>query len=253
MLRRALNITKRNWIVYKQNLLSNIAPTFAEPLFFTFSIGLGVGFYIADVEGKAYVTYMAPGLAMASAMMTSFFETSYNFYIRYEYEKVYTALMTSPLSVMDIIVGEYIWLGIKGAFMSSGVCLTFLLLGYIEPSAGVFWIPLAGVGVSLTCGSLGFLSSTLVRDINQFQTVYTVLISPMFFFSGVFFPTDRLPPAIAWLTEISPLYHGVRIGQMALWREIFWPEFISRFLILVILFPVLFAVASRRVARMLYH
>ena len=55
-----------------------------------------------------------------------------------------------------------------------------------------------------------------MRNINQFQTVYSFLIAPMYFLSGVFFPLgDR--PALQAIVQLSPFHHGVRLLQMAAW------------------------------------
>ncbi|RYD75223.1 MAG: ABC transporter permease, partial [Verrucomicrobiaceae bacterium] len=66
------------------------------------------------------------------------------------------------------------------------------------------------------CGAIGLLAAAHVRNINQFQTVYSFLIAPIFYLSGVFFPLgDR--PILSVIAQFSPFYHGVRLLQMSGW------------------------------------
>lgn len=214
----AWRVTLRHWDVYRQNLLPNIAPTFSDPIFFILALGIGLGAYITDMQGMPYIQFLAPGLAVATALWTAFFETSYGFFIRHTYEGVYQAMLTTPIGPREIILGEFIWVALKGAGMSAGVTVILFCFGLADP--WTFWmVPLVGAVVAVACGAIGFIASGIVRNINQFQTVYAFLINPLFFFSGIFFPLDAVPLVIRLICQLSPLYHGVRIGQAAFWNE----------------------------------
>ena len=215
----ALHITRRNWTVYKKDFIANISPTFADPLFFILSLGLGLGAYIHDLSGKTYLQFLAPGLAVSTALMTSFFETSYGFYVRMTFENVYKAMLTTPINPREVILGEFIWVALKGALMCLGVSLIFVCFGLVKNLALlplVLWI---GALVALGCGSLGLLASAYVKNINQFQSVYSFFISPLFFFSGIFFPIEQMPEAARTIAYFFPLAHGVKISQAVYWDE----------------------------------
>ncbi len=77
-----LHITRRNWIVYKKDLVANISPTVADPALILVTLGLGLGSFVTNIEGMTYMQFLAPGLTVATALFTSFFETSYGFYVR---------------------------------------------------------------------------------------------------------------------------------------------------------------------------
>lgn len=202
----------RHLIIYKQDLIANMAPTLIDPVLFIVAFGMGLGAYVTDVGGMDYLHYMAPGLAITTALFTAFFETSYGFYVRMEFEYIYKAMLTTPIGVNELICGEFMWVGLKGAFMSTGVSLVLLAFGLVHWEF-LFLIPFIGGFVALACGGLGFIASSMVKNINQFQTIYALLISPMFFFSGVFYPLDGLPSAARFAANFNPLYHGVKIGQ----------------------------------------
>jgi len=212
------HITRRNWTVYKKDFIANISPTFADPLFFILSLGFGLGAFIPQVGGRTYLQFLAPGLAVSTAMMTSFFETSYGFYVRMTFENVYKAMLTTPINPREVLVGEFIWVALKGACMCLGVTLVFVAFGLVND---LRLLPLAlwiGALVALGCGAIGLLASSYVRNINQFQTVYSFFISPLFFFSGIFFPIEQLPAPALWIAYAFPLAHGVKLAQAIYWN-----------------------------------
>lgn len=248
----AWRVTLRHWDVYRQNLIPNIAPTFSDPIFFILALGIGLGAYVSDMGGMSYIRYLAPGLAVATALWTAFFETSYGFFIRHTYEGVYRAMLTTPIGPREIIIGEFIWVALKGAGMSLGVTLILLCFGLANP--WFFWIvPLVSAVVAVACGSIGFIASGMVRNINQFQTVYAFLINPLFFFSGIFFPLENLPWLIRGLCQLSPLYHGVRIGQAAFWNEQIAAALLVHGPALLLLTAILVPLASRTIYPKLYR
>lgn len=212
------NVVRRNWIVYKKDLLANISPTIADPAFILLSLGLGLGPFIQQIDGMSYSHFLAPGLIATTALFTSFFECSYGFYVRLTYESVFKAMLTTPIGPREVLVGEFLWVALKGAIMAFGVGAVLAVAGLVSPLS-LPWFPLLGGFLALPCGAMGLLASSYVRNINQFQTVYSFLISPMYFLSGVFFPVAGAHPAFAALVHISPFFHGVRLMQMAAWQR----------------------------------
>ena len=49
------------------------------------------------------------------------------------------------------------------------------------------------------------------KSSSTFNVMFRFVLSPMFLFSGVFFPADRLPDAIEGAVWFSPLFHGVEL------------------------------------------
>lgn len=244
-------VTERHWAVYRQNLFANIIPTVVDPILFLVSFGVGLGAYLQNVEGMSYLGFIAPGLAISSALFTAFFETSYNFYVRYTFEHIYKAMLTTPLGVGEIIMGELTWVFLKGLGMSFGVSTVLALFGGI-PWPALPALAFIGAFVALGCGGLGLVASALVSNINQFQTVYALLISPMFFFSGIFFPLDKLPEAAQMAALLSPLYHGVRLAQDTAWGQLSFGNFGFHGGLLALTGAILVGIAVRLISKKLY-
>lgn len=233
--KRSWFIVWRHWLVYRKDFLANISPTLADPVFIILSLGFGLSGFVNQIEGRSYIAFLAPGLIGISALMTSFFETSYAAYFRLNFEGVYKAMMTTPIGPREIIAGEFAWVAVKGAAMSTviGIVLAcFQLVSFFSIPALAF----IGSMIAISCGALGTLSTTFVRNINQFQTIYSFLISPLYFLSGIFFPVSRESSEFFyWIIQISPLYHGVRILQEIAWGTGTFNDFFYHSLLFILI------------------
>ncbi len=217
-LKLSWHIVRRNWWVYKKDFLANISPTVTDPAFMIFSLGIGLGSFVADVEGRTYLQFLAPGLAVGTAMFTAFFETSYGFYIRMTFENVFKAMLATPIGVNEIIFGEFLWVALKSALMVFGVSVVLAIFGQFSEPINLLFTPLVGILVGVPIGAIGLLSTCYVKNINQFQTVYSFIISPLYFFSGIFFPLAQMPEWLQWVAASLPLHHGVVLSQSLYWN-----------------------------------
>lgn len=244
-------VAVRHWSIFKKDLFANVSPTIIDPTLFLVCLGLGLGAYVNQVQGLSYASYVAPGLAVSTALFTAFFECSYNFYVRLTFENIYKAILTTPIGPKEILFGEFIWIVLKGMGMTTLVT-SWLVLFKVCHWEYALLMPLLGGVVAFACGALGLIASSLVRNINQFQTVYSLVISPMFFFSGIFFPIKDLAWPLRWIANLSPFYHGVSLGQHILWARDLGLGLVTHGLALVALSLVLGAIAYRRVYPLLY-
>lgn len=218
-LKLALTIVLRHWTIYRKDLIANISPSVADPGLILLSLGVGLGSMVAQVEGKTYLQFLAPGLVASTALFTSFFESSYGFYIRMKMESVYKAMLTTPIGPKEIIMGEFIWNFFKGVIMASGVSLFLMCFGLVNDWFTVLGSAFVGGFMAIPCAAIGLLASSYVNNINQFQTVYSFGIAPMFYLSGIFFPLTSLPQYIQYALQLSPVFHGVRLMQILFWKD----------------------------------
>jgi lipooligosaccharide transport system permease protein len=209
--RMAGRLWLRNWRLYARTWRRNILPNFFEPLLYLFAIGLGIGSYIRpEVFGTDYVVWIAPGLAAAAAMNGAVFETTYNVFIKYRYHKVYDAVITTPVEPQDVAGGEIVWAVTRSAIYGGAFVAVIGVLGFVRSP----WILLAPVGIVLTglaFALVGLVFTGLVPTIDLYSYFFTLFITPLFLFSGVFFPIENLPAVaqpIAWAT---PLHHAVEL------------------------------------------
>ncbi|MEQ1723073.1 MAG: ABC transporter permease [Pseudobdellovibrio sp.] len=248
-----LHITLRNWTVYKKDLIANISPTVADPALILVSLGLGLGAFLTNVEGMTYMQFLAPGLTVATALFTSFFESSYGFYVRMTYENVYKAMLATPIGVKEVVFGELLWVGLKGSIMAVGVAVVLAMFGMMTNPWLIPALSIVGFLVAVPCGAMGLLATAMVRNINQFQTVYSFIIAPLYFLSGIFFPIQQMAAPVRIVAEFFPLIHGVRLAQSLFWERQISETFMYSGTILVIQSIVLCTVAYYKIRKKLIN
>ncbi|NPV03077.1 MAG: ABC transporter permease [Brevinematales bacterium] len=216
LLQRIFSVWYRHFRVYSSSFISNAIPPMFEPLLFLAGIGLGLAKYLVPMEGLPFLTYMGSGLLMTSAMMTSAFECTYGTFIRLEYDKTYDGMISSPVSYKNLVIGEIIWAGTKGAFFTFCVLLILFIFDVIHFSFGNL-MPLLSIGVGfftgVIFGGLSMCITSITGNINHFNFYFTGLLSPMFYFCGVFFPVSDLPEIVRPLAEAVPLTHCIRVAR----------------------------------------
>lgn len=214
----AWHVVVRNWTVYRKDFLANISPTLADPALMMTALGMGLSPYIGEISDLSYAQYLAPGMVATTALFTAFFESSYGFYVKMTFESVFKAMLTTPIGVREVVIGEFLWGYIRAGLMGGCVGIVLLAMGMLPNPWAVLLFPWIAGLLAVPCGAIGLLATGMVRNINQFQTVYSFLIAPIFYLSGVFFPLgDR--PVLGMLVQISPFYHGVRLLQFSAWGQ----------------------------------
>lgn len=211
----AFGVWMRNFTEYRHTWKMNLLPNFFEPILYLVGMGIGLGFYIeSGMGGQDYVAFIAPGLLAASAMNGASFETTYNMFVKMNFAKLYDAYLSTPVQVEDIALGELLW-AVTRALIYGVAFLIVLgvlaLFGYrVLTSPAALLIPFALVLVGLVFALIGQAFTSMVHQIDLYSYYYTLFLTPLFLFSGIFFPVDRFPAGdvIAWFT---PLYHSVRL------------------------------------------
>ncbi len=245
-LRLAWHVVARNWIVYRKDFLANISPTLADPALMMTALGFGLSPFIGQIQGLSYAQYLAPGMIATTALFTAFFECSYGFYVRMTFESVFKAMLTTPIGVREVVIGEFLWVFIRAGLMGGGVGLVLLAMGLLLNPWAVLAFPFIAGLLAVPCGAIGLLAAAKVRNINQFQTVYSFIIAPIYFLSGIFFPlADR--PILGVIVQISPFYHGVSLLQMFAWGRWTVPEVLTQVIILLAFSLVLGLWASQKI------
>jgi lipooligosaccharide transport system permease protein len=126
------------------------------------------------------------------------------------YQKTFDAMMSTPLSLEEIITGEIFWGATKSVIASTIMLAVISAFGLISYPEGILIVPLAFLG-GLAFGSVEMLFTGIVANIDQFNLPIFFLVTPMFLFSGTFFPLDTLPGWARHLALALPLTHLVEI------------------------------------------
>jgi lipooligosaccharide transport system permease protein len=202
----------RHFRTYTKDIVSNGFPPFLEPLIFLAGMSLGLARYVPNLVGMSYLQFLATGLVMTSAMFTAAFECTFGTFIRLEFDKTYDGMLAAPLSVADVVLGEALWAGSKGAFFSFAVLVIISAFGIVSFLPALL-IPIVGFLTGFLFAAIGLLVTSFVNNINNFNFFFTGLLSPMFMFCGTLFPISNLPAPLRVAAEFLPLTHPVRLGR----------------------------------------
>ena len=210
--RRSIRVWQRNRDVFFR-LWHSEAPGFiAEPIIILLAMGLGLGAYVGLVDGQKYIEFIAPGIIVSYAMFSASFECTYGSFVRMEYQKTYDAIIATPLNVEDVTAGEIFWGATRSLMTGTGILAIAAAFQLVHSPWALLIPPLAFLE-GIMFASLALLFTSIVPAIYSFNYYFTLFITPMFFFSGVFFPLSSFPEIVQRLSWIAPLTPVVRLSR----------------------------------------
>ena len=244
---RAPQLSMRWWPVFLRNLLvwrklaiPSLVGNIAEPLMWLVAFGYGMGALVGkiNVDGVQvpYILFLASGSICMSAMHAASFEALYSAFSRMHVQKTWDGIMNAPVNLDDIMLAEMLWAAFKSLFTVTAILGVMLALG-ISYSAKLLlaWPVLLGVGITFSCVALIF--NALANGYDFFTYYFTLLLTPMMFLSGIFFPLEQLPAVVRAVSDWLPLTNAV-----ALVRPLFmdqWPVNWLRPLLVLLAYAVL--------------
>ena len=194
--------------VWKQGLL----PQFFDPLFYLMAMGFGLGTYLAHINGIPYREFIAPGLVASSVMWAASFEVTWNIYFKMEEKRLYDAILTTPVEVPDLVTGEVAWAATRSIVYGSTFLATVAAFGLIGSPWALAVPPFLALG-GACFGMLGISFTALNPRVDLYSYYFTLFITPLFLFSGIFYPLDKLPGWVSTVAWFTPLYHLVNVTR----------------------------------------
>ena len=241
----------RNYLAYRRAWYIFLSG-FLEPVFYLLSIGVGVGQLVTGFtfngQDIPYAEFVAPGMLAASAMNGSLLDSTFNFFFKLKYNKLFDQMLATPLTTMDIARGELSWSLLRGGIYSAGFLVVMVAMGLVSSWWAVLAVP-AALLIGLAFGGICMALTTWMRTWQDFEWVNLAVI-PMFLFSATFFPVQAYPPAVRWVVEVTPLYRGVVLCRELTTGALSWESAIS-VVYLVVMGLVGLAIVRRRLATLL--
>lgn len=206
----AWRVWQRDASIYRRTYQFNILPNFFEPFLYLLAMGLGLGAYLTRINGVEYIDYIAPGLLAMAAMYGASFEVTFNCFVKMQFGKVYDAIMSTPLTVEDVALGELLW-GTTRSLIYGTIFIAVAALFGVVHSWLVVFVPFGVILVGMMFSVIGLAFTAVIPLIDYFAYYWTMFITPMFLFSGIFFPFDRLPGWVQVVAWFTPLHHAVNL------------------------------------------
>jgi lipooligosaccharide transport system permease protein len=250
--RRSMRLIERNLYVYKHGWMVLLSGFF-EPLFYLLGIGFGLGALIGSIPGPggapiSYQQFVAPALLASAAMNGAINESTFNFFFKLNYNKTFTAILSTPLSPGDIALGELGWALIRCGLYAVGFMAVIIVLGLFVSPWAILAVP-AALLVGFAFGAVGMACTSFMKTWQDFDLIQLVVL-PMFLFSGTFYPIDAYPAALQLFVRLTPLYQGVDLIR-SLTVGVISPVLLVHVAYLSIMGILGLAVTSRRLDKLL--
>ena len=207
---RAFMVWQRHWLVYTKLYKTSFALNFIEPALYLVAMGFGLGAFVQNIHGQPYIQFIAPGIVASSSVFAAVYECTYGTYIRMTFQKTFDAILATPVNLDDLVAGELMWGATKSVIFGITITIVIALFGLVDSWRIVLAIPFIFLG-GLIFAELSVLFCAIVPGIDSFSYFYTLFMTPLFLFSGIFFPLDAMPRMVSNLAFFSPLYHLVSI------------------------------------------
>lgn len=218
---RFFPIWRRNFLVWKKLAVASILGNIADPLITLVAFGYGLGSLLNTVNGIPYIQFLASGSICMSIMMAASFEALYSAFSRMHVQKTWDALLNAPLALDDVILAEMLWAATKALFSGTAILLVIFMLG-IGLNPHTLLVPPILFLIGMTFASLGLIVNAMARGYDFFTYYFTLVLTPMMFLSGVYFPTAQLPGWLQVFAQGLPLSAAVRLVRPLILGE--WPS-----------------------------
>ena len=204
----------RNLVSYKRFVVSTFIASLVQPLFYLVAFGIGMGAYMGAFGGKSYLSFLVPGVLITSVMMSSTFESLYGAFVKMIHEKLYDSLIATPVSAEDAVAGDILWGAFRGLISGGLMMIVAFFMGVFPVSllAGVL-LGILMVLIGIMFGSLAMIVTSVAPNFDFFNYYTELVITPMLFFSGVFFPLDNFPGWMKTFAQFLPLTHAVEAAR----------------------------------------
>lgn len=222
-------LVERNFLAYRRAWLVFVSGFF-EPVFYLLSIGIGVAelvgtFTLGDGTVVTYTVFVAPAMMAASAMNGAILDATYNIFFKLKYNKLYDAVLATPLRPWDVAVGEVTWSLMRGSCYSAMFVLVMVAMGLVESWWALLALP-ASILIGYAFAGAGMAATTWMRSWQDFEFVQ-ITIMPMFLFSATFFPLETYPGPVQGVVAVTPLYQGVVLVRGLTTGVLGWEQLVA--------------------------
>ena len=210
-------VVEHRAVQYRRTYRSSLFSSFLSPLMFLAAMGIGLGTYVDrsgnDLLGElSYLEFLAPGLLAATVMQAAAFESTFPIIGGLQWNKTFHAMYATPIRPRDVALGNLAWIAIRMGVIASVFTLVIALFGAAHSPLVLLAIPAAVLTGMAFAGPIAAFSATQ-RTMAKFNAIFRFGITPLFLFSGTFFPIESLPAFLQPVAWISPLYHGVELTR----------------------------------------
>ena len=207
---RFVPVWRRNLLVWRKLAVASVIGNIAEPMITLVAFGYGLGSLLQSIDGVPYIEFLASGSICMSVMMASSFEALYSAFSRMHVQKTWEALLNTPLDLDDIVLAEMLWAASKAMISGLAILLVLFALGIgLHPTT--LLVPPLLFLIGMTFASIALIMNAIAKAYDFFTYYFTLVLTPMIFMSGVYYPIAQLPGWLQSIAGILPLGAAVRL------------------------------------------
>ena len=247
--RYVIRVWRRNALVWSKYWLGAFVGTVGEPLLYLLLMGYGMGRLVKEIGGMPYTVFIAPGLILTATMYDATFECTYASFTRMTKQNTYRSIISTPVNLSEVVAGDILWAASRGILSATLVSGLLVALGILN-SPWLLAMPLLAALTGLLFGSMAMVATGLAGDYDFFTSFFTLIVSPMFLFSGIFFPLDGMAGWATVFANSLPMTWLVRLSRALAYGR-YDPAILGDVIKSVLLTLILFLIALRLVHRRL--
>jgi lipooligosaccharide transport system permease protein len=185
-----------------------------EPTIYLLAFGFGFGSLVATVQDRPYVEFVGTGTVATAVMFASVFSTMFGTFVKREFQRTYDAILAAPVDAEELVTGEVLWVSVRAGVYGTMPLLVAMIFG-LDPTWGMLTVPLIGLVTGFGWAAFGVLISALLKSIDHFSYVTSIVITPVFLVAGTYFPLSGLPEWAQVAGNFNPLFHCVELVRHA--------------------------------------
>ena len=205
-------VWRRNLLVWRKLAIASVLGNIADPLLYMLALGYGLGSLVGDIGGMKYIAFIGTGMVCQSAMFTASFEGMYSAFSRMHVQRTWEGIINAPIALDDVVFAEWIWAASKSVLSTIAILVVIMALGYGHTWLALWILPL-GFLVGLVFGAFGLVMNSLAPGYDFFTYFFTLVLTPMLLFSGVYFPVDQMPGWLSSVANLLPLKHAIDLAR----------------------------------------
>jgi lipooligosaccharide transport system permease protein len=194
-----------------------------EPTIYLLAFGFGFGSLVSTVAGLNYVEFVGTGTVATAVLFSSVFPAMFGTFVKYKFQHTYDAILAAPVDTEELVTGEALWMATRAGTYGCVPLLVAMAFG-LDPSWGMLTVPFIAFLAGLGWSSFGILIAAVMKSIENFNYVTSIVITPLFLVAGTYFPISGLPEWAQVLAQLNPLYHCVQLVRHAVFGFEGWVD-----------------------------
>jgi lipooligosaccharide transport system permease protein len=211
-------IVEHEWLDARKYWQGVLIAGIIAPLLYVLALGIGLGTVVnhhGNSLGVPYVQFVAPAFLTAAALQTAAASATFPVMAGFKWIRYFHGMAATPLTPEQISDGKLLWIGLRTLASTTIYLAIMSCFGALHRWQGVLGIAAATLtGLAFAAPVLA-LSASVSAEGQAFNILFRFVVTPMFLFSGTFYPISQLPKWGEVIAYVSPLWHGTQLARGA--------------------------------------